>query len=155
MTRGDRYDGRAKAPTRWPNSCSSFMAFMLATTVARLLREAGYSLQAPRKTVEGAQHPDRNEQFVHINAKAEACLAEGIPFISVDTKKKELVGNFKNGGREWQPGAPELVDVHDFPRRTGTSNRTLGAGSRRRRYGGAWTCGVPGSARVSLAGGSG
>jgi Rhodopirellula transposase DDE domain len=85
-------------------------------TVAKLLRSHGYSLQAPNKAVEGAQHPDRNAQFEHINAKAQACVERGVPVISVDTKKKELVGNFKNGGREWQPkGEPELVDVHDFP----------------------------------------
>ena len=85
-------------------------------TVARLLRDAGFSLQAARKTVEGKQHPDRNAQFEHINAEAERCLARNVPFISVDTKNKELVGNFKNAGREWQlEGAPELVDVHDFP----------------------------------------
>jgi len=84
--------------------------------VARLLRANGYSLQAATKTVEGAQHPDRNAQFEHINAKAQACLDRGAPFISVDTKKKELVGNFKNAGQEWQPqGMPDLVDVHDFP----------------------------------------
>ena len=70
----------------------------------------------PNKSVEGAQHPDRNAQFEHINAKARDRIDRGIPVISVDTKKKELVGNFKNGGREWQPGGqPELVDVHDFP----------------------------------------
>ncbi len=85
-------------------------------TVAKLLKEHDYSLQAPSKSVEGKQHPDRNAQFEHINAKAEACIERGVPVISVDTKKKELVGNFKNGGREWQPqGEPELVDVHDFP----------------------------------------
>jgi len=85
-------------------------------TVAKLLREHGYSLQAPNKAVEGAQHPDRDKQFNHINTTAERCLERGVPVISVDTKKKELVGNFKNGGREWQPaGEPELVDVHDFP----------------------------------------
>jgi hypothetical protein len=85
-------------------------------TVAKLLKEHGYSLQAPSKSVEGAQHPDRNAQFEHINAKAEECLERGVPVLSVDTKKKELVGNFKNGGREWQPeGEPDLVDVHDFP----------------------------------------
>jgi hypothetical protein len=85
-------------------------------TVAKLLKEHGYSLQAPRKSVEGAQHPDRNAQFEHINAKAEECLERGVAVLSVDTKKKELVGNFKNGGREWQPeGEPDLVDVHDFP----------------------------------------
>jgi hypothetical protein len=85
-------------------------------TVARLLRERGYSLQATKKTVEGKQHPDRNAQFEFINAKAKACLDAGVPFISVDTKKKELVGNFKNAGREWrQKDEPERVDVHDFP----------------------------------------
>ncbi len=85
-------------------------------TVAKLLKEHEYSLQAPNKSVEGAQHPDRNAQFEYINAKAEECLERGVPVLSVDTKKKELVGNFKNGGREWQPeGEPELVDVHDFP----------------------------------------
>jgi hypothetical protein len=85
-------------------------------TVAKLLHDHGYSLQAPNKSVEGKQHPDRNAQFEHINAKAQACIVRGVPVISVDTKKKELIGNFKNGGREWQPqGEPELVDVHDFP----------------------------------------
>ncbi len=85
-------------------------------TVARLLRENGYSLQATHKTVEGKQHPDRDAQFKHINRKAAECMKKGTPFISVDTKKKELVGNFKNAGAEWQPqDTPELVDVHDFP----------------------------------------
>jgi hypothetical protein len=89
---------------------------MCDKTVAKLLREHGYSLQAPNKSVEGAQHPDRNAQFEHINAKAQDCVERGVPVISVDTKKKELIGNFKNGGREWQPkGSPERVDVHDFP----------------------------------------
>ena len=83
-------------------------------TVARLLRDRGYSLQGARKTAEGAQHPDRNAQFEYLNTKAQDCMNRGVPFISVDTKKKELVGNFKNAGREWQPeDAPELVDVHD------------------------------------------
>jgi hypothetical protein len=68
-------------------------------TVAKLLREHGYSLQAPNKFVEGAQHPDRNAQFEHINAKAQDCIQRGVPVIFVDTKKKELIGNFKNGGR--------------------------------------------------------
>ena len=85
-------------------------------TVAKLLREHGYSLQAPNKSVEGAQRPDRNAQFEHINARAKRSIKRGVPVISVDTKKKELVGNFANGGREWQPqGEPELVDVCDFP----------------------------------------
>jgi len=120
ITRGD-----PESPLRW--TCKSTHAlsaelferhgFRLSyKTVAKLLREHGYSLQAPNKSVEGAQHPDRNAQFEHINAIAQDCVAQGIPVISVDTKKKELVGNFKNGGREWQPeGEPDLVDVHDFP----------------------------------------
>src|SRR5262249_8220000 len=85
-------------------------------TVAKLLRDHGYSLQAPNKSVEGAQHPDRNAQFEHIDAKAQDCVDRGVPVISVDAKKKELVGNFKKGGGEWQPkGEPDLVDLHDFP----------------------------------------
>ena len=73
-------------------------------------------LQSARKRQEGASHPDRNAQFEHINATADSFFAEGQPVISVDTKKKELVGNFKNGGREWQPkGTPPAVLVHDFP----------------------------------------
>lgn len=120
VTRGD-----PESPLRW--TCKSthlLSAELLAQhsirasdkTVAKLLREHGYSLQAPNKSVEGAQHPDRNEQFETINATAEECIARDVPVISVDTKKKEIVGNFKNGGREWQPrGEPELVDVHDFP----------------------------------------
>ena len=85
-------------------------------TVGKVLRKMGYSLQAAKQTVEGAQHPDRNAQFEHINATANSCIARSVPFISVDTKKKELVGNFKKAGVGWQPtDAPELVDVHDFP----------------------------------------
>jgi hypothetical protein len=84
-------------------------------TVAKLLRSLGYSLQANVKTREGAQHPDRDRQFQHINLIAERALDTGQPMISVDTKKKELVGDFKNAGREWRPkGRPELVRVHDF-----------------------------------------
>lgn len=83
--------------------------------VAELLHALGYSLQANRKTGEGADHPDRDAQFAHLNATTQAFLEAGEPVISVDTKKKELVGNFKNGGREWQPkGQPEEVRVHDF-----------------------------------------
>ena len=120
VTRGD-----PESPLRWTcKSTTVLSAEMFAQhgirlsdkTVAKLLRERGYSLQAARKTVEGAQHPDRNAQFEHINTKAKDCIERGVPFISVDTKKKELIGNFKNGGREWQPkGKPERVDVHDFP----------------------------------------
>jgi hypothetical protein len=85
------------------------------TTVAKLLGLLGYSLQANVKTREGASHPDRDAQFEHINAVAKAAVAAGAPVISVDTKKKELVGDFKNAGREWRPkGEPELVRVHDF-----------------------------------------
>jgi hypothetical protein len=84
-------------------------------SVAALLRQAGYSLQANRKTREGASHPDRNAQFEHINASVRRFHDRGLPAISVDTKKKELVGDFKNAGREWQPqGEPEAVRVHDF-----------------------------------------
>lgn len=84
--------------------------------VAALLEEAGYSLQAQRKTKEGADHADRDEQFRHINQRAKEFLQAGDPVISVDTKKKELVGNFKNNGRQWLPqGEPIEVSVHDFP----------------------------------------
>jgi hypothetical protein len=120
LTRGD-----PESPLRWTCKSTHALSAELFSghgirisdkTVAKLLREHGYSLQAPNKSVEGAQHPDRNAQFEHINAKAQRCIERGVPVISVDTKKKELVGNFKNGGREWQPaGEPELVDVHDFP----------------------------------------
>lgn len=84
-------------------------------TVAELLHEMGYSLQANRKTIEGTASPDRNEQFEHIYHKTKEFQDDGQPVISVDAKKKELVGNFKNNGREWQPkGAPGTVNVYDF-----------------------------------------
>lgn len=84
-------------------------------TVATLLKEAGYSLQANRKTREGHQHPDRNAQFEFLNHQALTFQRQRQPVISVDTKKKELVGDFHNAGREWQPkGSPEKVRVHDF-----------------------------------------
>ncbi len=87
-----------------------------STTVGRLLHKMGYRLQALRKNREGTSHPDRNAQFEHINALAEDFLRRGQPVVSVDTKKKELVGDFKNGGREWQTkGEPDQVLVHDFP----------------------------------------
>ena len=120
LTRGD-----PESPLRWTCKSTSTLSSELFSqhgirisdkTVGKLLREHGYSLQAPNKSVEGAQHPDRNAQFERINEKSQNCIKHGIPVISVDTKKKELIGNFKNGGREWQPqGEPELVDVHDFP----------------------------------------
>jgi hypothetical protein len=84
-------------------------------TVAELLHEMEYSLQANQKKLEGSQHADRNQQFEYINRKAQRYLKQGEPVISVDTKKKELVGDFKNPGREWHPrGRPEPVRVHDF-----------------------------------------
>ena len=120
VTRGD-----PESPLRWTCKSTRRLAHemfirngvrMSDKTVAKLLKEHDYSLQAPSKSVEGTQHPDRNAQFEYINAKAEGCLERGVPVLSVDTKKKELVGNFKNAGREWQPeGEPDLVDVHDFP----------------------------------------
>lgn len=84
-------------------------------TVARLLHQMGYSLQANRKTKEGDSHPDRDAQFEYINKKVRAFQKRGQPVVSVDAKKRELVGDFKNSGREWRPkGSPEQVSVHDF-----------------------------------------
>ena len=84
-------------------------------TVAKLLRDLGYSLQSNRKTLEGASHPDRDAQFGYINQTVAAAQAAGQPTISVDTKKKELIGDFKNAGREWRPkGKPTLVRTKDF-----------------------------------------
>ena len=116
--------GHPQSPLRWTCKSTRNLARELTRqhhgvsdrTVATLLKEAGYSLQANRKTKEGAAHPDRNAQFEYINAQAMAFLQAGQPVVSVDTKKKELVGEFKNAGREWRrQGAPEKVNVHDFP----------------------------------------
>jgi Rhodopirellula transposase DDE domain len=86
-----------------------------AELVRRLLHQMGYSLQAPAKQNEGTGHPDRDGQFGYLNDLAAGFVADGQPVISVDTKKKELIGNYANGGREWQPaGEPERVNVHDF-----------------------------------------
>jgi len=118
VTRGD-----PQSPLRWTCKSTTQLASELTrqghpvspSTVGRLLKAAGYSLQSNRKTEEGGNHPDRNAQFEHINATVQAFQKRGQPVISVDTKKKELVGNFKNGGREWHPkGEPEEVRVHDF-----------------------------------------
>ena len=118
VTRGD-----PESPLRWTCKSVRKLAEELqgmghATSrrmVAELLHELGYSLQANRKTIEGKSHPDRNAQFEHINPKVRAALKAGEPVISVDAKKKELVGDFKNAGREWQPeGEPEPVRVYDF-----------------------------------------
>ena len=85
-------------------------------TVAALLKAAGYSLQANRKTREGSSHEDRNAQFEHISRRVLAFQRQGEPVVSIDTKKKELVGEFKNAGQEWEPqGQPVEVKVHDFP----------------------------------------
>jgi hypothetical protein len=115
--------GDPESPLRWTIKSSRTLAEELARqahpvshgTVATLLGHAGYSLQGNRKTREGASHPDRNAQFEHLNAEVARFLKRGQPAISVDTKKKELVGDFKNGGRDWRPrGQPEGVRVHDF-----------------------------------------
>lgn len=85
------------------------------TSIGDLLKNMGYSLQGNRKTLEGTSHPDRNAQFEYINTIAEEAMSNGQPVISVDTKKKELVGQYKNGGKEWRPqGDPEKVNVYDF-----------------------------------------
>jgi len=119
VTRGD-----PTSPLRWTCKSRAQLAAALtqqgwkisSTKVSHLLHDLGYSLQSVRKSREGASHPDRNAQFEHINATAADFLARKQPVISVDTKKKELVGDFKNGGREWQPqGTPETALVHDFP----------------------------------------
>jgi transposase len=118
VTRGD-----PESPLRWTCKSTATLASELTTqghkvsdrTVGRLLKLAGYSLQSNRKTREGASHPDRNAQFEHINLMVRAFQDRGQPVISVDAKKKELVGDFKNGGQEWQPkGRPEEVRVYDF-----------------------------------------
>ena len=115
--------GDPMSPLRWTAKSLRRLAAELRerghqishTVVGELLKRAGFSLQANRKTREGADHPDRDAQFAHINLRVTQALAANQPVISVDTKKKELVGDFKNGGREWRPqGNPETVRVHDF-----------------------------------------
>jgi hypothetical protein len=118
LTRGD-----PESPLRWTCKSTRKLSEELQNqghavgerTVAMLLHRAGYSLQSNRKVREGDSHPDRNAQFEHINAEVVAFQRRGQPVISVDTKKKELVGDFRNGGREWRPqGEPDEVRVHDF-----------------------------------------
>ena len=118
LTRGD-----PRSPLRWTCKSTAKLAAELNArghvvsprTINTLMARLGYSLQSNRKTREGGRHPDRNAQFEHINAKAESFGKAGQPVVSVDAKKKELVGDFKNAGREWQPkGSPEEVRVHDF-----------------------------------------
>lgn len=84
--------------------------------VAQILNDLNYSLQSNRKAEEGAAHPDRDKQFRHINAAVKKCLKQGVPVISVDTKKKELIGNYDNAGQQWLPAKqPKKVQGHDFP----------------------------------------
>ena len=84
--------------------------------MVELLQAIGYSLQGNNKTLAGTNHPDRDAQFRYLNEQIKAFLVQGLPVVSVDTKKKELVGHFKNPGQEWQPQKqPILVNVHDFP----------------------------------------
>ena len=118
-TRGD-----PMGPLRWTCSSAARLARGLRDgghevserSVNRLLHELGYSLQANRKTLEGRQHPDRDAQFKHINRRVKVFQRQRQPVVSVDTKKKELVGPFENAGRDWRPrGDPERVRVHDFP----------------------------------------
>ncbi len=117
-TRGD-----PMSPLRWTCKSTRQLAAALQAqghqvsyrTVARLLQQLEYSLQAPRKLLEGGNHPDRDAQFAYLNAQVTVALTAGQPVVSVDAKKKELVGPYKNGGREWQPhGQPERVNVYDF-----------------------------------------
>jgi hypothetical protein len=116
--------GHPESPLRWTCKSTRKLAQELQRqnhpvtdrTVASLLKQAGYSLQANRKTKEGSSHPDRNAQFEYINRHVIMCQKRCQPVVSVDTKKKELVGEFKNPGQEWQrKGEPEKVKVHDFP----------------------------------------
>jgi hypothetical protein len=119
VTRGD-----PESPLRWTSkSCAKLAVALQAQgyavgddTVRRLLRELDYSLQAPAKVLEGGDHPDRDAQFQHLNTQVQAFLAAGEPVISVDGKKKELIGTFANRGREWRPATlPVEVNVYDYP----------------------------------------
>jgi hypothetical protein len=119
---GTQSRGDPESPLRWTATSVRCLRDELRTgghrvsheTVARLLRGLGYSLQANRKGCEGSAHPDRDAQFQHLNTTTTRALDAGEPVISVDTKKKELVGDCKNGGRQWRPkGSPEPVRVHD------------------------------------------
>jgi hypothetical protein len=116
--------GDPESPLRWTCLSTAKLAAALKAqgfrvgprTVAKELKRQDYSLQSNRKTREGNSHPDRDAQFAHINETVRRFQRAGQPAISVDTKKKELVGEFKNGGQEWRPkGEPETVQVHDFP----------------------------------------
>jgi hypothetical protein len=115
--------GHPESPLRWTLTSTYELARQLtakgfgvsAELVRRLLHQMGYSLQAPSKQIEGSSHPDRNAQFEYLNGVVADRLAAGEPVISVDTKKKELIGRYANGGRDWRPAKdPERVNVHDF-----------------------------------------
>jgi len=123
--------GNPESPLRWTCKSLRTLADELGkmghkvshTHVGKLLVRLGYSLQGNKKTIEGTGHPDRNAQFEHINAQVTDRLAKGQPVISVDTKKKELIGRFKNNGQTWQPkGEPTEVKVHDFIEEAGRAN---------------------------------
>jgi len=116
--------GDPETPLRWTCKSTRTLAEQLTRwkhpishmKVAHLLHAQGYSLQSNRKTEEGRDHPDRDAQFRYINAQVKRAMAKGIPVISVDTKKKELVGNYANGGQQWRPEKkPIRVQGHDFP----------------------------------------
>jgi hypothetical protein len=120
----DQTRGDPESPLRW--ICKSTRALATALTrrhhpvshtkIAQLLHARQYSLQSNRKTEEGSDHPDRDAQFRHINAAVKRSLAQGLPVISVDTKKKELIGNYQNAGQQWRPSKqPTPVQGHDFP----------------------------------------
>ena len=119
QTRGD-----PESPLRWICKSTRAIAKQLSrqrhpvshAKVAQILHDLDYSLQSNRKTEEGQDHPDRDAQFRHINAAVKRCIAQGCPVISVDTKKKELLGNYKNPGQQWLPAKqPQKVGGHDFP----------------------------------------
>jgi hypothetical protein len=119
QTRGD-----PESPLRWICKSTRAIATQLGKSrhpishvkVAQILHDLNYSLQSNRKTEEGTDHPDRDAQFRHINAAVKKCLRQGIPVISVDTKKKELIGNYDNPGQQWLPAKqPKKVQGHDFP----------------------------------------
>lgn len=119
LSRGD-----PESPLRWTNKSTRALAAALTAdghavshaTVAQLLQSMGYSLQGNHKTEEGADHPDRDAQFQFINAEVHRAVAAKRPVISVDTKKKELLGNYQNAGRQWRKAkAPHPVQGHDFP----------------------------------------
>jgi len=125
-TRGD-----PQSPLKWTCKSTRELSRQLKksgytvshSTVARLLKDAGYSLQSNRKTIEGNQHPDRNAQFEHISRRIKSQQRASQPALSVDTKKKEIIGKFKNSGRTWRSkGQPVEVQTHDFPEKDDKGN---------------------------------